>query len=44
MRVRRTLAVVALLYEAIEEIAITMTLPEWKADVPTLWHAIQPQR
>lgn len=38
------LAVVALLYEGIEEIAITMVLPAWKADVPTLWHAIQPQR
>jgi CDP-diacylglycerol--glycerol-3-phosphate 3-phosphatidyltransferase len=37
------LAVVALLYEAIEEIAITLTLREWKADVPTLWHAIAPQ-
>jgi CDP-diacylglycerol--glycerol-3-phosphate 3-phosphatidyltransferase len=37
------LAVVGLLYEAIEEIAITLTLREWKADVPTLWHAIAPQ-
>lgn len=34
------LAVVALLYEALEEIAITWALPAWKSDVPTLWHAI----
>jgi len=33
------LAVMALVYEAIEEIAITFTLPQWKADVPTLRHA-----
>ena len=37
------LAVVALLYEAIEEIAITAMLPRWKTDVPTLWHAITPE-
>jgi len=37
------LAVVGLLYEAIEEIAITAVLPAWKADVPTLWHAIEPK-
>jgi len=35
------LAVVALLYEAIEEIAITLVLPAWRADVPTLWHALE---
>jgi CDP-diacylglycerol--glycerol-3-phosphate 3-phosphatidyltransferase len=33
------LAVVALMIEACEEIAITMTLRAWRADVPTLWHA-----
>jgi len=35
------LAVVALLYEAIEEIAITLVLPRWQADVPSLWHALR---
>lgn len=34
------LAVVGLVYEAIEEIAITCVLPAWRSDVPTLWHAI----
>lgn len=37
------LAVVALVYEAIEEIGITLVLREWKSDVPTLWHAIDLQ-
>jgi phosphatidylglycerophosphate synthase len=37
------LAVVALLCEGIEEIAITALLPAWRADVPTLWHAIRPE-
>ena len=37
------LAVVALVWEAIEEIAITAVLPSWKADVPTLWHANEPR-
>lgn len=35
------LAVVGLIYEAIEEIGITFVLSEWKSDVPTLWHAIE---
>jgi len=38
------LAVAALVYEAAEELAITATLGEWRADVPTLWHARRLQR
>lgn len=37
------LAVVALVCEAVEEIAITCVLPEWTSDVPTLWHALDAQ-
>ena len=36
------LAVLALCCEAIEEIAITLRLPAWRTDVPTLWHATRP--
>lgn len=35
-------AVVVLALEAAEELAITALLPRWRADVPTLWHALQP--
>jgi CDP-diacylglycerol--glycerol-3-phosphate 3-phosphatidyltransferase len=38
------LAVVALVYEAIEEIAISLVLPAWRSDVPTLRHALEAQR
>ena len=30
--------------EAVEEIAITAVLPGWKADVPTLWHALETRK
>ena len=33
-------AVVALVLEGLEELAITALLPTWRADVPTLWHAL----
>lgn len=29
-----------LVVEAMEEVAITVTLRRWKTDVPTLWHAV----
>jgi phosphatidylglycerophosphate synthase len=34
-------ATMALVLEALEELMITALLPEWRADVPTLWHARQ---
>jgi CDP-diacylglycerol--glycerol-3-phosphate 3-phosphatidyltransferase len=34
-------ATIVLIVEAVEEIAITATLREWRADVPTLWHAVR---
>jgi CDP-diacylglycerol--glycerol-3-phosphate 3-phosphatidyltransferase len=33
------IAVAILVVSAVEEIAITLLLPRWQADVPTLWHA-----
>jgi phosphatidylglycerophosphate synthase len=33
-------ATAALVLEAVEELAITALLPAWRADVPTLWHAL----
>jgi CDP-diacylglycerol--glycerol-3-phosphate 3-phosphatidyltransferase len=33
------IAAVVLALSALEEIAITMTLPEWQSNVPTVWHA-----
>ena len=35
------IAAVILVLSALEEIAITMTLPEWRSNVPSLWHARQ---
>lgn len=32
-------AAVVLVAAAVEEVAITLTLTEWHADVPTVWHA-----
>jgi CDP-diacylglycerol--glycerol-3-phosphate 3-phosphatidyltransferase len=37
-------AVVFLVYEALEEIAITAVLPAWRTNVPTVWHAIPLRR
>ena len=34
-------ATLLLVGEALEEMAITLVLPRWRADVPTLWHALQ---
>jgi len=36
------LAVLALVCEASEELAITLLLPAWRTDVRTLWHALHP--
>lgn len=36
--------VALLVLEVGEEIAITCVLPEWKSDVPTLWHALREAR
>jgi len=33
------IAAVILALSALEEIAITMTLPEWQSNVPSVWHA-----
>lgn len=35
------LATGALVVEALEEIAITLVLPRWRANVPSLWHALE---
>jgi len=35
------LAVAVQVLAACEEVAITFVLPEWRANVPTLWHAIR---
>ena len=32
-------AAILMVLEAVEEIAITLILPEWKSNIPTLWHA-----
>jgi CDP-diacylglycerol--glycerol-3-phosphate 3-phosphatidyltransferase len=37
-------ATVVLVAEALEEMAITVVLPRWRADVPTLWHALAEAR
>lgn len=37
-------ATLLLVGEALEEMAITMVLPRWKSDVPTLWHALAEAR
>lgn len=33
------IATVILALSALEEIAITMTLPDWRSNVPSIWHA-----
>jgi PAS domain S-box-containing protein len=38
------LAVPILVFASIEEIAITTILPEWRSNIPTLWHAISIER
>ncbi len=38
------LATLVLVLEALEEMAITLVLPRWRADVPTLWHALDASR
>jgi phosphatidylglycerophosphate synthase len=38
------LAAVVLVVSALEEIAITVTLPAWRSGVPSLWHAVREVR
>lgn len=38
------LAAAILVASALEEIAITATLPSWRPDVPSLWHALRARR
>jgi hypothetical protein len=40
LRIAMPLAVLA----CIEEMAMTSILKQWRANIPTLWHAIQLQR
>ena len=38
------LGVGLLVFECLEEIAISCALPRWQSDVPTLWHALRRRR
>ena len=37
-------AAAVLAVSALEEMAITFTLPQWQSNVPTLWHAVKSSR
>jgi CDP-diacylglycerol--glycerol-3-phosphate 3-phosphatidyltransferase len=38
------IAMPMVIISCLEEIAVTLVLPEWRANVPSLWHALQIRR